>query len=81
MASAKAKTPPPTRPPKPAPASVTHRRAHGLAAAAALYDVSPQFLRLRIRDGSLRARKVSRRVLIMDDDLVRFFEGDGGKAA
>ena len=50
------------------------REAYGVHELAALYSVSPQFVRLRISDGSLSARKVSRRILILDDDAVAFFE-------
>jgi hypothetical protein len=50
------------------------REAYGVHEPAALYSVSPQFVRLRISDGSLRVRKVSRRILILDDDAVAFFE-------
>lgn len=59
--------------------SITKRRAWSIPEACAIYGVSKGFLRQRIRDGHLPARKVGRRVLILDADLVNFFES--GKAS
>lgn len=43
-----------------------------------MYSVSKSFLWKLIRDGSLPVKRVGRRVLIFDPDLVAFFEGKDG---
>ena len=51
------------------------RRAWGVDEASRMYGVSGAFLRSKIRTGELRALKVGRRMLILERDLVEFFEG------
>ena len=53
------------------------RRAYSVAEAAAMYSVSKSFLWQSIRAGRLPVRRVGRRVLILDADLVMFFEKRG----
>jgi len=54
----------------------TSRLAWGLAEVASALGVSLGFLRKEIRRGSLKAVKVGRRVLILDQDLKRYLEID-----
>lgn len=57
--------------------SITDRRAWSVKEAAKTYSVSPGFLRRQIRAGALRARRIGRRVLLLDEDVRMFFEGGG----
>ncbi len=52
----------------------TPRRVRSLQSAAAKLEVSVPFLRKQIKLGTLRAKKVSRRVLILDQDLQEFLD-------
>lgn len=52
--------------------SVTKRLAWGLAELAEALGVSLGFLRKEITRGSLKARKVGRRVLVLDRDLKKY---------
>jgi excisionase family DNA binding protein len=59
--------------------SITRRRAWSIAEAATIYGVSRGFLLNRIKQGDLHARKVGRRVIILDSDLLAFFESERAK--
>ena len=54
--------------------SITQRRGWSIAEAANIYGVSRGFLLNRIKQGDLRTRKVGRRVIILDSDLLALFE-------
>lgn len=54
--------------------SITDRRAWSIPEAGAIYGVSNGFLRRRIKNGDLAARKVGRRVILLDKDLKDLFE-------
>jgi excisionase family DNA binding protein len=56
--------------------SITRRRGWSIAEAANIYGVSRGFLLNRIKQGALPARKRGRRVIILDADLVLFFESE-----
>ena len=51
-----------------------NKRAHSIKNAAALIDVSVPFLRKQIKEGNLKAKHVSRRVLILDSDLETYLQ-------
>jgi len=55
-------------------ATTTNKRAHSIKNAAALIDVSVPFLRKEIKAGNLKAKHVSRRVLILDADLEDYLQ-------
>jgi excisionase family DNA binding protein len=55
--------------------SITTRRGWSPGEAAKMYGVSRVFLLNLIKSGALPARKVRRRVIILDADLIAFFEG------
>jgi excisionase family DNA binding protein len=50
------------------------RRAWSISEAGSLYGISHATVRRRIKNGDLPARKIGRRVMILDADLVAFFE-------
>jgi hypothetical protein len=58
--------------PKISAQSITQRRAWNVAELADRYGVSKGFIRQRLRE--LNARRVGRRVLILDEDAKAFFE-------
>lgn len=57
------------------------KKSHSIRAAAELLDVSVPFLRDEIKRGRLRARKLSRRILILDSDLDFYLENHSTLAA
>lgn len=52
-----------------------NKLAHSIKNAAAMIDVSVPFLRKEIKQGKLKAKQVSRRVLILDADLEAYLQG------
>jgi excisionase family DNA binding protein len=58
---------------------ITVRRGWSISEAANIYGVSRGFLLNHIRQGELIARKIGRRVIILDSDLVRFFGSEKDK--
>ena len=56
--------------------SITKRRGWSIAEAAGIYGVSRGFLLTRTKQGALPARKRGRRVILLDADLVSFFESE-----
>jgi hypothetical protein len=56
--------------------SITNRRAWSIAEAGRIYGVSRGFLLNRIKQGDLHARKVGRRVILLNSDLLAFFESE-----
>jgi excisionase family DNA binding protein len=48
--------------------------AHSLKIAAQKTDISVPFWRKKIRDGEIRAKKIGRRVVVLDSDLRAFLE-------
>ncbi|MBA3335406.1 MAG: helix-turn-helix domain-containing protein [Acidobacteria bacterium] len=50
------------------------KKAHSVKAAAQLFDASIPFVRNEIRDGNLRAKKIGRKVVILDADLQSYLE-------
>lgn len=51
------------------------KKAHSIKSAAQSIDCSVPFLWGEIRKGNLRAKRIARRVLILDADLVSYLEG------
>lgn len=51
------------------------KKAHSVKAAAGLFDASVPFVRNEIRDGNLKAKKIGRKVVILDTDLQMYLEG------
>lgn len=56
-------------------ANSTLRRAYSVQEVSDQTTLSVPYLRSRIRAGNLKAKKVGRRVLILDGDLQSFLEG------
>lgn len=50
------------------------KKAHSVKAAAQQFDASVPFVRNEIRDGNLRAKKIGRKVVILDADLQLYLE-------
>jgi excisionase family DNA binding protein len=50
------------------------KKAHSVKAAATLFDASVPFVRNEIRDGNLKAKKIGRKVVILDSDLQTYLE-------
>jgi excisionase family DNA binding protein len=51
-----------------------NRKAYSVKSAAELFDASIPFVRNEIRDGNLRAKKIGRKVVILDADLQMYLE-------
>jgi excisionase family DNA binding protein len=56
--------------------SITTRRAWSITEAANIYGVSKGFVLRRIKQGDLPTRKVGRRRIILDADLMACFESE-----
>ncbi len=52
----------------------TIKKAHSVTAAAQQFDASVPFVRNEIRAGNLRAKKIGRKVVILDADLQMYLE-------
>jgi hypothetical protein len=52
--------------------SITKRRAWSVGELSKSHGLSDGFLRKKIREGALRARKLGRRVIVLDDDWRAF---------
>jgi len=52
----------------------TVKKAHSVKAAAQQFDASVPFVRNQIRDGNLKAKKIGRKVVILDSDLQMYLE-------
>lgn len=52
----------------------TIKKAHSVKAAAQQFDASVPFVRNEIRDGNLKAKKIGRKVVILDSDLQMYLE-------
>jgi excisionase family DNA binding protein len=50
------------------------KKAHSVKEAAAQFGASVPFVRKKIREGELRAKKVGRKVIILDSDLQTYLE-------
>lgn len=50
------------------------KKAHSVKSAAAQFDASVPFVRNEIRNGKLKAKKIGRKVIIMDSDLQIYLE-------
>lgn len=50
------------------------KKAHSVKAAAQQFDASVPFVRNEIRVGNLRAKKIGRKVVILDADLQMYLE-------
>ncbi len=50
------------------------KKAHSVKAAARQFDASVPFVRNEIRDGNLKAKKIGRKVVILDADLQTYLE-------
>jgi len=50
------------------------KKAHSVKAAAAQFDASVPFVRNEIRNGNLPAKKIGRKVVILDVDLQEYLE-------
>ena len=54
--------------------SVTSRMAWSVYEVALCTGLSPGFIRKQIRAGKLRARKLGRRILVLDSDLCEYLQ-------
>jgi excisionase family DNA binding protein len=54
--------------------SVTCRMAWSVYEVALYTGLSPGFIRKQIRDGKLHAKKVGRRILVLDSDLYKYLQ-------
>ncbi len=52
----------------------TTKKAHSVMSAAQQFDASVPFVRNEIRDGNLKAKKIGRKVVILDADLQSYLE-------
>jgi excisionase family DNA binding protein len=52
----------------------TVRKAYSVKTAAQQFDASVPFVRNEIRDGNLKAKKIGRKVVILDADLQSYLE-------
>ncbi len=52
----------------------TNKKTYSVKAAAQAFDASVPFVRNEIRDGNLRAKKIGRKVVILDTDLQNYLE-------
>lgn len=50
------------------------KKAHSVAEAAKQFDASIPFVRNEIRSGNLKAKKIGRKVIILDSDLQNYLE-------
>ena len=50
------------------------KKAHSVKSAAQQFDASIPFVRNEIRDGNLRAKKIGKKVVILDADLQMYLE-------
>ena len=50
------------------------KKAYSVKSAAVLFDASVPFVRNEIRDGNLKAKKIGRKVVILDMDLQTYLE-------
>lgn len=50
------------------------QKAYSVKAAAEQFDASIPFVRNEIRDGNLKAKKIGRKVVILDSDLQKYLE-------
>jgi len=52
----------------------TGKKAHSVKEAAKQFDASVPFVRNEIRNGNLKAKKIGRKVVVLDTDLQRYLE-------